>query len=363
MFDSFTLLDWDGPSFGVGRRGRKLLERGDEATATIVGIAVSSTGSDDGGTNSRHYAYALDVLAGTGAPQRLGCRQHLNPHRRAVHLGSQVVVRHAKGRVIIDWPKTLDRLGVERSGPADSADFWKPLSGDAIPAPGVADREQGSDQRRIAKGAPARATVLRINELSGGLFGGGIENVDVDVLLTPEGGAPREALLRKIIAPDYAHHLLKVGVVLPVAVDRHKGSERITVDWVAAANGQTSVDASPPQATRDPAAPLPGAAPTQPDKIAGALGGLLGKALDHAGLSTEAPEGAEIPFETYVEVSARLARDAVPPAEHDVYAQRFGVPPGAWGPGSRAWQSRCARDWKLGAQYGQAYQDAFQRLG
>jgi hypothetical protein len=358
MFDSITIFDWDGPSFGVGKRGRKLLRRGEEATATIVGIKVTNTGSDDSGSNSRHYAYALDVKSGISGPVRMGCRQNLTPARRLLHIGSQVIVKHRKGRVIIDWTKTLDGLGVDHGGRADCPEWWKPLKGRKIPPAGVEDKEQNGNRRRIAGATPARATILRVNDLSSGVLGMGLQNVDVDVQLTFADGKSRQALLRRIVAPDYAYFLLKVGTVLPVGVD--KGGERITVDWVAAANGDISTDSAPPQATRNPDEPLP---PTATDKLGGIFGSLVGKALDSGGMGTEAPEGAEIPFQTYVEISARLARDAVPPEQHDAYAQRHGVAPGAWGPGSRAWQSRCARDWKLGAQYGQAYQDAYSRLG
>ncbi len=358
MLDSITIFDWDGPSFGIGRRGRKLLKRGEEATATIAGIKVTKTGSDDSGSNSNHYAYALDVMTGAGAPVRMGCRQNLTPVRKLVHVGSQVVVKHRNGRVIIDWTKTLDRLSYDHQGMADCPDWWKPLSGGKIPAAGVADHEQNRDRRRIGGATPATATVLRINALGGGLFGGGIENVDVDVELKFKDGTSRQSLLRKAIAPDYAHYLLKVGTVLPVGVDQN--GERITVDWVAAANGETSTDSAPAAPTRDPLEPLP---PTGADKLGGAFGSLIGKALDAGGMPTVAPEGMDIPFETYVDVSARLARHAIAPEQADAFAEQFGVPPGAWGPASRAWQSRCARDWKLGAQYGQAYQDAYQRLG
>jgi hypothetical protein len=231
ILDSITIFDWDGPSFGIGRRGRKLLARGEQATATIVGIKVTRTANgDDAGSNSKHYAYALDVQQGKGAPVRMGCRQYFSPERRRVGLGSQVVVRHRKGRVIIDWRGTLAGLGSDNARLGDSTEWWKPLKDP--PAPGIEDHEQNGNRKRIAAGQAAHATVLKINALEG-LFGS-IENVDVDVELAYPDGTKAPGLLRKVIAPDYAHHLLRPGAVLPVGVD--KGGSRITVDWVAACN-------------------------------------------------------------------------------------------------------------------------------
>jgi hypothetical protein len=352
FFDSITIFDWDGPGFGIGRRGRKLLDSGEPARAEIAGIKVTRASSGGEGSNSCHYAYALDVQDPTGAPVRLGCRQLVTPHRQAVHLGSQVVVRRRRRKVIIDWAATLDGLGVEHRGLADSPDFWKPLR--KPPPAGVADHEQNGDRRRIARARPARATVLRVVAL-GGSFGA-LENVDVDVQLTFSDGSTGQALLRRIIPPDYAAYLLSAGTVLPVGVD--KGGARITVDWVAAANGGTTVDASPPAALRDLDAALP---PAGGDKLLGALQGVLEGAMAKGGLSTEAPEGAEIDFDTWVEVSAGIARDGVPEADQDAYAARLGVPPGRWAEASRAWQARAGSDWRLGARYGDAYQRAYQR--
>lgn len=359
MFDSITLFDW-APSFGVGRRGRKLLDRGEAATATITGIRVSHTGTDSDGVNCQDYVYALDVRTGTGV-RRLACRQRLTPHRELVHLGSQVHVRVDRDRVIIDWEATLDDLGQD-SHLGESAGFWKPLDPSKAPADGVVDFEQNGAQKLIRQGQPATATVLRINELRSELFGMALENVDVDVQVVANDGSTRQALVRKVIPPDYAHHLLRVGSVVPVGVDR--GGERITIDWVAAASGEARIDPSPPVPTRKPGAPpAPSPQPGAGAAVASGLQGLLGKMMDAGGMPTEAPLDAEFPFETYVEVSARLTKYAIPPSQHDAYAEQFGVAPGAWGPGSRAWQSRMVRDWKLGAEYGEAYQAAYKRLG
>ena len=353
FLDSITIFDWDGPRFGIGLRGRRLLERGEQSRAVIAGIKVTRTGSDGDGSNTRHYAYALDVREPHGQPVRLGCRQLITPSREAVHVGSEVVVRRRRRKVIIDWAATLDGMGIEHGDLANSADFWKPLR--KPPPAGVSDVEQNGDRRRIARARAARATVLRIVALDS-MFGM-IQNVDVDVQLTfTDDGSTRQGLLRRVVPPDYAAFLLAVGTVLPVGVD--KDGERITVDWVAAANGGTSVDPAPPAATRDPAAPQE---PTATGKLGNALQGMLAGVVAKGGLSTEAPEGAEIDFDTWVEVSAGLVRDGIPEAQHDAYATSLGVPPGRWAEASRAWQVRAATDWSLGARYGDAYQRAFQR--
>ncbi|MDP2712675.1 MAG: hypothetical protein Q8O56_15795 [Solirubrobacteraceae bacterium] len=347
-----AIIDGTGPSFGIGRRGRRVLRSGRRATGVIVGIKVTRSSSGEG-TNSRHYAYALDVEQPQGESIRLGCRQRLAPQREIVHVGSQVVVRQRRRKVIIDWAATLDELEVEHDGLAESAGSWKPLR--KPPPAGVEDLERNGERRRIARGRAAQATVLRVVALDS-MFGA-LENVDVDVQLTfDDDGSTRQALLRRIIPPDYAAFLLRVGTVLPVGVD--KDGESITIDWVAAANDGTTVAAAPPAPTRDLDAPPP---PTASEKLGDALQGMLAGAIAAGGLSTEAPEGAEIDFDTWVEVSAGLARDAVPEADHDAYATRLGVPPGRWADASRAWQVRASSDWRTGARYGEAYQQAFQR--
>lgn len=280
LFDSITLFDYWTPMFGAGRRGRKLLERGETATATITGIRVTRTGDSDTGTNNNHYAYALDVRTGTGI-KRLACRQNLVPQRKLTHVGSEVQVRYRGDRVIIDWAATLTALGADGTH-AESTIWWKPMRPRKAPAHGVRDHEQNGPRRRINGGTPGSATVLRITELNSNLFGGTLENVDVDVQLTTADGPSRQALLHKIIAPDYAHYLVTPGTVLPVGVDR--GGERITVDWLAAVNGGATTDPAPPAAERDVSAPI---APTQGERLGGMLQGLYDRAMDSAGVPAD----------------------------------------------------------------------------
>ncbi len=355
MLDSFTLFDWS-PSFGIGRRARKLLVHGEAAPATIAGIKVTHSG-DSESSNSYLYAYLLDVRTGAGV-RRMACRQFLAPQRALAHLGEEVSVRLAKDQVIIDWAATLAGRGLDGAG-GGSTHWWKTLDPAQVPE-GVDDHEQGSVRKWIARQTPATATVLRVTELTSRTFGMSLENLDVDLQLTLPDGSTRQTMLRKIIPPDYARHLVVTGTVLPAAVS--PSGDQMIVDWIAAANGGASHDPAPPVPTRKLSEPAPATAgSTAGGKLLGAFEGLMGKALDAGGLSAELPPEQEIPFQTFVEVTARIDRTGVPPSQQDRFAQQFGVPAGAWGPASRAWQSRLARDLALSAEYREAYAAAYGR--
>ena len=64
---------------------------------------------------------------------RYGIRQWLEPGRGLAELGTEVVLRRLDDKVVIDWPATLERLGVTARGP--SVGSWKTL--DEPPQPGL----------------------------------------------------------------------------------------------------------------------------------------------------------------------------------------------------------------------------------
>lgn len=69
-----------------------------------------------------------------------------------------------------------------------------------------------------------------------------------------------------------------------------------------------------------------------------------------------------VSFELWVATLARIAKQMVPPAAQDGFAAAQGVPAGRWLAISSAWQMRANTDWKLGAQFGTAYQAEISRL-
>src|SRR3712207_5305308 len=108
-----VLFDYIGGPQILGRRARKLLERGERAHATITGILVTrtQTGEHASEANEFVFAYALDVRAPGGA-FRVGVRQRLDSRRWRAHVGAEVVVAFDGDGVIIDWERTLAGWGL-----------------------------------------------------------------------------------------------------------------------------------------------------------------------------------------------------------------------------------------------------------
>lgn len=77
-------------------------------------------------------------------------------------------------------------------------------------------------------------------------------------------------------------------------------------------------------------------------------------------VTMEPVEGMD--FETWVGISAYLAKRAVAPAKYDEAAQGLGCPPGRWSEIDRVWQARIRADWQMGARFGEAYEKAMKAL-
>ena len=316
---SLTSLEWTRWN---ARRARRLLNEGRQGRGRIVGIRVRHGGNSD--ASDTKYEWAVDVTPSAGESYRAGFRQHLQ-HADRARLNMEVPVRHDdRRRTIIDWPAMLKTWGL------DSADVhemgWKQLR--STPDEGIDDKTI-----RTVKGERTHATLVDVDRYE--LFGMTTDNFN---LVLRAGG--RDLLAKREYVPVYARHLVEPGTELPVGID----GDKVRVDWTAAATGQPG-SALPPAAAaikREQPVEAMTAAPAQTPQEAIAAAP-LDDAIDGVG------------FDTWVEVSAGLVRDRVPPASHDAYAQEHGVPAGAWAGAEAAWQARMMSDWTIGARYGEAY--------
>jgi hypothetical protein len=205
MFDDLFINLFDFSR--TDRKLKRLLDRGETATARIDGVTIKR----DSDSESHYYR----LLTPDG--QVLGVRQMLLPRSALARLGAEVVIRRLDGRAIIDWPATLERAGTPD---ANAGVIGVPRS--KPPERGI--RDNTVDRKRIAKGTPAEAELLRAEAKF--VMGMPMENCDLHVRI--DG---RETVVKRAIVPPYALYLLQPGTLLPVAVD----PKRVTVDWITAA--------------------------------------------------------------------------------------------------------------------------------
>ena len=201
---------------GVPRGAKKLLAKGEPAVAEVVGIRVSSRGSE---TETDRWEYALRLQAEGRAPSPLGVRQQLTPHRERAHLGALVVVRHDGERAVIDWTASMARWGAGEV--SKSAADWS-----MVDPPEEASID---DRRHVGRSRAGRGDVERL-ELIGAerstALGGILAAWDLQV---QAGGGSYE--LKRVNVPAYAVHLLVPSCTLYGVLD--KG--RMHIEWVRSA--------------------------------------------------------------------------------------------------------------------------------
>jgi len=327
--DSFT--DTIVPS--KYKKGDQVAEEGDPAEGRISGIERKL----DDGTDTE--LFALEVggeLRGTRI--RTGRMERLR-------LGMPVLLRvDDKGRAVLDWPAMCERWGVPAEFTAQ-----RPLK--SAPEPGVKDTALVMRvQSHLKKWNPARATIVHMERRT--MFGGvTTQNWDVELEL-PDGS--RTTASGEVV-PFYAGWLAAPGAEVPVVVDPNEPG-KASVDWPSAANEAADraggLDDPPP-----------------PASVAEAIE--QGRGGDTAtGMSVSVEPAAADPdlapiegvtLETWAAVEAGTARERVPPAEYDAYAQTHGVPAGRWAAVSTAWQARMTSDWRVGAKMGEALEAAKKR--
>ena len=203
------------------KRADRALEKGASASATLVGIEQKL----DDSTTTRFVAVAIPTANGT---RIAGVHvMHGPAHVLArLRLGVEVLVRHDDGdAVVLDWPAMCARWGVADE-PAQKR-RRKP------PENGVIDKAvSGTDQRRLKKWTPRRATIVSLNRRDSP-FG---PSLNFDVALRLDDGST--AVAGKTEIPFYAGWLAAPGAEIPVVVDP-KDPAKAIVDWAAAANEPT----------------------------------------------------------------------------------------------------------------------------
>lgn len=211
----------------AARLGTRLLHKGTQSPARLDGIKAThseATGIQD------VWVWRVTVRPAGGEPFVATFQQNLDPERRRLYLGCELLVRHdTRGRrAAIDWPAMRTRWGLD--SPFDKPDRWRPVLSKVDD--GIDDhRMRGGHRRKLEKGTRTEAEVVRAQGATG-MFGMRDERWDFALRLAGDG---RELTLTKVEPPDYAFHLIAPGTSIPVAVDP-KRPDRVTVDWVGGAS-------------------------------------------------------------------------------------------------------------------------------
>jgi hypothetical protein len=356
LFGSISLIDVDGPRL-AGRRGRKLLETGERAPATVAGIQVtrSQIGEHAAETNDFVFAYALDVRGPAGT-FRAGVRQRLGPQRWRAHVGAEVVVALDGEQVIVDWERTL--RGWRLEGESANTDGWKVL--DEPPAGGVTDRHGEAERRAIEALEPVEAVVVADR----GARALGMESEQtrvLDVELRFPDGRVIQQRTGRVHPPDYARHRLRPGVVLRAGYDARR-PERVRFDWLALADEPVR-EAPVPIWTGEPE-PEPRA--FDPMATAGRVAGMLGVRMPDLAAAAAAPVvGAEAvehgaSFDRWIELKAQMEAAGVGRKDRDAWVASREPAVTSWKDLDRHWSKAMAGDAELADRFGGRYSQAIQ---
>ena len=328
--DSAT--DTIGPS--RYRKGQDLESRGRSVAGRIAGIERKLESGDD----TEHFALEFTgpdglVLAGTRIRTR---------GMERLRLGMPMLLRvDDDGHAVLDWQALCERWGIGFAEPAQ-----RPLR--SAPDRGVSDTAlDGRVMRHLETWTAARAKIISFERRT--MFGGmTTQNWDVDLQLA--GGATTRASGE--LVPFYAGWLAAPGADVPIVFDPDDPG-KASVDWPAAANEAAdragALDDPPPAGSIAAAIEHDRSAPPQ------------------TGMSTTAPLTATEPevapiegvsLETWAAVEVGIGRDRVAPADHDAYAQGYGVTAGRWAAVGAAWQARTTSDWRVGIKIGEALEAA-----
>jgi len=313
-------------------RAAALAQSGDPGTAVVTGIQRRL---NDSTTDSlvRLEWYAPELRAGA---VRFG--DAIPP---ALRLGSTVRIRTDGDKVALD-PAAMAAVP---SAPADPG-----RSSRKTPDQGVSDTALDARVLSRLKKWPAETAVV-VSFQRVGVFGMPSDNWDVVV----RRGDNSLATINRDNVPPYARWYVHPGAELPIVVDpkdpgRAQGNWPLLAEQRAVAGG-TWEDPPPQGSIAESLFAAPAGTPTPA-----------------AGMGSEAafdpapePGSADAIEGITVEQCARIehALSQVAPGDKDgVASEQHGVPAGRWTAIHGAWQARIRTDWRVGAAYGQAYEDA-----
>ncbi len=327
-----SLTDTIGPS--RYKKGHDLERSGRQVAGRIAGIERKLEAGDD------TELFALE-FTGLGGPVLAGTRIRARGMER-LRLGMPVLLRvDDDGHAVLDWQALCARWGIGFSEPAQ-----RPLR--SAPDPGV--RDTALDMRvqsHLKRWTPARARITSLERRT--VFGGvATQSWDVDRQL-PDGAMARAG---GELVPFYASWLAAPGVDVPIVLDP-KDPGKASVDWPAAADEAADraggLDDAPPAGSIAAAIEHDRSAPPQT---------ALSTPAPHTATEPEVAPIEGVSLETWAAVEVAIGRDRVPPADHDAYAQRYGVPSGRWPAVGAAWHARMRADWRVGAKIGEALEAA-----
>jgi hypothetical protein len=305
-----------------GPKAETVFAKGSPQQATIVGIHFDQDKSDP--PIMRHQ-FGLRL----GDSRTVGVRQKLEP-TDWLRLGMTVDVRVHGDAVVIDWGRTMGRIGREGDGYLHG---WKMLK--QAPS-GICDDELGIKRKNATEGTFTCVSFGARRVL-------GIATVPTVDGVVELPGQPAYRATADLRTPGYAAHLPIEGGRLPCVVP-DKRLDKPMIDWPAAAVADPGVG-QPPAFERSAGGSEPAAPPDPLSELP------VEDQIRHVAGKLELRGG--ISMATFVAVQVGMRSDRVKPAEYDNYAAKHGVIPGTWEVASNEWMKAVQSDWRVGAAYGE----------
>lgn len=263
----------------------------------------------------------------------------------ALRLGSTVRVATDGDKVAIDPGPMQGVKGAPQDAGATSR---------KVPEQGIDDKAFNSSVIKRWRNWPAEtATVESLEVVT--VLGMTSENWHITVRRT-DGST---ALVKRDFVPPYARWYVAPGAEVPIVVDpKDPGRAQIVYPQLAidrsGAGGSWSDQAPAGSIAEHRIARTP-----DPEDISDVHSMAAPEPVDltPSSDSVDAIEG--VTLERWAEIEAALQVGRVPPAEYDAWAtEQFGVPAGRWTAIQQQWQSRTTTDWRVGAAFGEAFEQA-----